>query len=177
MCCGIIFCTDVTTGPSSKSDGLWNTGVIAGIAAALVLLLILIVVALYINYHHPHTASPLYLIQVSSGCVPNLSRTRARDALIVHVLVSPNFFYIFVFIVETQKTLAFLEVSEATVQLHRSGGRRSWKGLHCWSWASLKWCTNTLHSADLHANNCQNMQNLTNSDTFRSWLIYENEMS
>lgn len=71
MCCDIIFCTDVT----SKSDGLWNTGVISGIAAALVLLLILIVVALYINYHHPNTASPLYLIQVSSGCVPNLFRT------------------------------------------------------------------------------------------------------
>lgn len=77
MCYGIIFCTDVTTGPSTKSDGLWNTGVIAGIAAALVLLLILIVVALYINYHHPNAASPLYLIQVSSGHFPNLSQTES----------------------------------------------------------------------------------------------------
>uniref|UniRef100_A0A8P4FYB5 Plexin domain containing 1 n=1 Tax=Dicentrarchus labrax TaxID=13489 RepID=A0A8P4FYB5_DICLA len=47
---------------STKSEGLANTGVIAGIAAALVLLLALILVALYINYH-PTTASPLYLIQ------------------------------------------------------------------------------------------------------------------
>ncbi|XP_075894850.1 plexin domain-containing protein 1-like isoform X1 [Nelusetta ayraudi] len=55
--------TDVTTDPSTKSDLWMSTGVIVGIAAALVLLLTLIVVALYINYHHPNTASPLYAIQ------------------------------------------------------------------------------------------------------------------
>uniref|UniRef100_UPI0037E81473 plexin domain-containing protein 1-like isoform X1 n=2 Tax=Semicossyphus pulcher TaxID=241346 RepID=UPI0037E81473 len=53
---------DVQTETSIKSDVLANTGVIAGIAAALVLLLALILVALYINYH-PTAASPLYLIQ------------------------------------------------------------------------------------------------------------------
>ncbi|XP_067332384.1 plexin domain-containing protein 1-like isoform X1 [Channa argus] len=51
---------DVKT--STRSEGLANIGVIAGIAAALVLLLALILVALYINYH-PTVASPLYLIQ------------------------------------------------------------------------------------------------------------------
>lgn len=56
--------TDSTT----KTSGLANTGVIAGVAAALVLLLALIVVALYINYH-PTAASPLYLIQVSTEYV------------------------------------------------------------------------------------------------------------
>uniref|UniRef100_A0A8C4HGU1 Plexin domain containing 1 n=1 Tax=Dicentrarchus labrax TaxID=13489 RepID=A0A8C4HGU1_DICLA len=59
---GFIFKTDVKADSSTKSEGLANTGVIAGIAAALVLLLALILVALYINYH-PTTASPLYLIQ------------------------------------------------------------------------------------------------------------------
>uniref|UniRef100_A0A665U9Q6 Plexin domain-containing protein 1-like n=1 Tax=Echeneis naucrates TaxID=173247 RepID=A0A665U9Q6_ECHNA len=43
-------------------EGLANTGVIAGIAAALILLLALILVALYIN-NHPTVTSPLYLIQ------------------------------------------------------------------------------------------------------------------
>lgn len=52
------------TDSSSKHDVLANTGVIAGIAAALVLLLALVLVALYINYH-PTAASPLYLIPVS----------------------------------------------------------------------------------------------------------------
>ncbi|XP_010738741.2 plexin domain-containing protein 1 [Larimichthys crocea] len=53
---------DVRTDSSTKTDGLANTGVIAGIAAALVLLLALILVAVYINYH-PTAVSPLYLIQ------------------------------------------------------------------------------------------------------------------
>uniref|UniRef100_A0A3Q3QI05 PSI domain-containing protein n=1 Tax=Monopterus albus TaxID=43700 RepID=A0A3Q3QI05_MONAL len=53
---------DVKTDSSTKSEGLVNTGVIAGIAAALLLLLALVLVALYINYH-PTTASPLYIIQ------------------------------------------------------------------------------------------------------------------
>ncbi|XP_074512371.1 plexin domain-containing protein 1-like isoform X1 [Sebastes fasciatus] len=53
---------DVRTDSSTNSDGLANTGVIAGIAVALVLLLALLLVALYINYH-PTAASPLYLIQ------------------------------------------------------------------------------------------------------------------
>ncbi|KAM9843054.1 plexin domain-containing protein 1-like [Aulostomus maculatus] len=46
----------------TKGDAWANTGVIAGIAAALVLLLALILVALFVNYH-PSAASPLYLIQ------------------------------------------------------------------------------------------------------------------
>ncbi|XP_042249512.1 plexin domain-containing protein 1-like isoform X1 [Thunnus albacares] len=54
--------SDVKTDSSTTSEGLANSGVIAGIAAALVLLLALTVVALYINYH-PTAASPLYLIQ------------------------------------------------------------------------------------------------------------------
>ncbi|XP_026181116.1 plexin domain-containing protein 1-like [Mastacembelus armatus] len=53
---------DVKTDSSTKSEGLANTGVIAGIAAALVLILALILIALYINYHS-NAASPLYLIQ------------------------------------------------------------------------------------------------------------------
>ena len=56
------------TDSSTTSEGLANSGVIAGIAAALVLLLALTVVALYINYH-PTAASPLYLIQVSTEYV------------------------------------------------------------------------------------------------------------
>ncbi|XP_030592046.1 plexin domain-containing protein 1-like [Archocentrus centrarchus] len=63
--------SDVKTDSSSKSAGLANTGVIAGIAAALVLLLALILVALYINYH-PSTASPLYLIQRRKSYWPSL---------------------------------------------------------------------------------------------------------
>ncbi|KAA8585392.1 plexin domain-containing protein 1 isoform X1 [Etheostoma spectabile] len=62
---------DVRTDSSTKSDGLANTGVIAGIAAALVLLLALILVALYINYH-PTAASPLYLIQRRNNYWPSL---------------------------------------------------------------------------------------------------------
>ncbi|KAM3597993.1 uncharacterized protein V6R79_012189 [Siganus canaliculatus] len=53
--------SDVRTDSSIQSDNLANTGVIAGITAALVLLLALVLVALYINYH-PTAASPLYLI-------------------------------------------------------------------------------------------------------------------
>ncbi|XP_070837304.1 plexin domain-containing protein 1-like [Chaetodon trifascialis] len=53
---------DVKADSSTKNGWLSNTGVIAGIAAALVLLLALILVALYINCH-PTAASPLYLIQ------------------------------------------------------------------------------------------------------------------
>lgn len=70
---GLIFNADVKTDSSTNSGGLANTGVIAGIAAALVLLLALILVALYINYH-PTAASPLYLIQVSTECVLHLPR-------------------------------------------------------------------------------------------------------
>ncbi|TDH03196.1 hypothetical protein EPR50_G00160630 [Perca flavescens] len=62
---------DVKTDSSTKTDGLANTGVIAGIAAALVLLLALILVALYINYH-PTAASPLYLIQRRNNYWPSL---------------------------------------------------------------------------------------------------------
>ncbi|XP_068193913.1 plexin domain-containing protein 1-like isoform X2 [Antennarius striatus] len=54
--------SDVKSDSSTGSDGLASTGVIAGIAAALVLLVALVLVALYINYH-PSAASPLYLIQ------------------------------------------------------------------------------------------------------------------
>lgn len=50
---------------SSPNDTFGSTGVIAGVAAALVLLLALIVVALYINYHST-SASAFYLIQVSA---------------------------------------------------------------------------------------------------------------
>ncbi|XP_034396343.1 plexin domain-containing protein 1-like isoform X1 [Cyclopterus lumpus] len=64
-------CDDVRTDSSTKSEGLANTGVIAGIAAALVLLLALILVALYINYH-PTAASPLYLIQRRKNYWPSL---------------------------------------------------------------------------------------------------------
>uniref|UniRef100_A0A3Q0RLN7 Plexin domain containing 1 n=1 Tax=Amphilophus citrinellus TaxID=61819 RepID=A0A3Q0RLN7_AMPCI len=64
-------CEDYSRDSSSKSAGLANTGVIAGIAAALVLLLALILVALYINYH-PSTASPLYLIQRRKSYWPSL---------------------------------------------------------------------------------------------------------
>ncbi len=69
----IIFNTGEKTDSSTKSDGLANTAVIAGMAAALVLLLALMLVALYINYH-PAAASSLYLIQVSAECDLHLSR-------------------------------------------------------------------------------------------------------
>ncbi|XP_054464009.1 plexin domain-containing protein 1-like isoform X2 [Anoplopoma fimbria] len=62
---------DVRTDSSTKGEGLANTGVIAGIAAALVLLLALILVALYINYR-PTAASPLYLIQRRKNYWPSL---------------------------------------------------------------------------------------------------------
>ncbi|CAN9505438.1 unnamed protein product [Ophioblennius macclurei] len=54
--------SDVKTDSSTKSEGLANIGVVAGIAAALVLILALVLVALYINFH-PAAASPLYFIQ------------------------------------------------------------------------------------------------------------------
>lgn len=81
----IILCKDVTTDPSTKSDLWMSTGVIVGIAAALVLLLTLIVVALYINYHHPNTASPLYAVQVSSLHVSNLSLQYKQTCVTVQV--------------------------------------------------------------------------------------------
>ncbi|XP_060883126.1 plexin domain-containing protein 1-like [Labrus mixtus] len=62
---------DVRTDSSTKSHVLANTGLIAGIAAALVLLLALILLALYINYH-PTAASPLYLIQRRKNYWPSL---------------------------------------------------------------------------------------------------------
>lgn len=39
---------------------------------------------------------------------------------------------------EAQQLLAFPEVSEAAVWLHRGGGRGSWQVQHCWSWSMLK---------------------------------------
>lgn len=63
-------CDDVRTDSSTKSEGWANTGVIAGIAAALVLLLALILVALYINSHP--TAASLYLIQRRKNYWPSL---------------------------------------------------------------------------------------------------------
>uniref|UniRef100_A0A4W6FI19 Plexin domain containing 1 n=1 Tax=Lates calcarifer TaxID=8187 RepID=A0A4W6FI19_LATCA len=63
--------TNVKTDSSTKSVGFANTGVIAGIAAALMLLLALVLVALYINYH-PTVASPLYLIQRRKNYWPSL---------------------------------------------------------------------------------------------------------
>ncbi|KAL3053418.1 hypothetical protein OYC64_005871 [Pagothenia borchgrevinki] len=62
---------DVKTDSSTKRDRLANTGVIAGIAAALVLVLAMVLVALYINYH-PTAASPLYLIQRRNNYWPSL---------------------------------------------------------------------------------------------------------
>ncbi|KAK9535317.1 hypothetical protein VZT92_007704 [Zoarces viviparus] len=62
---------DVRTDSSTKNEGWAHSGVIAGIAAALVLLLALILVALYINYH-PTAASPLYLIQRRNDYWPSL---------------------------------------------------------------------------------------------------------
>ncbi|XP_036943488.1 plexin domain-containing protein 1-like isoform X1 [Acanthopagrus latus] len=61
---------DVKTDSSTKTGGFANTGVIAGIAAALVLLLALILLALYINYHTT-APSPLYLIQRRKSCWPS----------------------------------------------------------------------------------------------------------
>ncbi|XP_070704387.1 plexin domain-containing protein 1-like [Pempheris klunzingeri] len=61
----------VKTDSSTQTDGMANTGVIAGITAALVLLLALILVALYINYH-PTAASPLYLLQRRKDYWPSL---------------------------------------------------------------------------------------------------------
>ncbi|XP_047426972.1 plexin domain-containing protein 1-like [Mugil cephalus] len=61
----------VKTDSSTKSEGLANTGVIAGVATALLLLLALIVVALYTNYH-PTAASPLYLFQRRKSYWPSL---------------------------------------------------------------------------------------------------------
>ncbi|XP_069004581.1 plexin domain-containing protein 1-like [Embiotoca jacksoni] len=58
---------------STESEGLANTGVIAGVAAALVLLLLaLILVALYINHHPAAASSPLYLIQRRKSYWPSL---------------------------------------------------------------------------------------------------------
>uniref|UniRef100_A0A3Q3ELE7 Plexin domain containing 1 n=1 Tax=Labrus bergylta TaxID=56723 RepID=A0A3Q3ELE7_9LABR len=68
---GFLSNTDVRTDSSTKSHVLANTGLIAGIAAALVLLLALILLALYINYH-PTAASPLYLIQRRKNYWPSL---------------------------------------------------------------------------------------------------------
>ncbi|XP_040011359.1 plexin domain-containing protein 1-like isoform X2 [Xiphias gladius] len=68
---------DVKTDSSTKGDRLANTGVIAGIAAALVLLLALILVGLYINYH-PTVASPLYLIQRHKNYWPSWKFQKTR---------------------------------------------------------------------------------------------------
>lgn len=51
---------------SSPTDTFGSTGVIAGVAAALVLLLALVGVALYINHHYT-SVSPFDLIQVSTA--------------------------------------------------------------------------------------------------------------
>lgn len=62
-----VFNAEVCTDSSPSS-----TGVIAGVAAALVLLLALIVVALYISYHST-SVSAFYLIQVSPGLSASIS--------------------------------------------------------------------------------------------------------
>uniref|UniRef100_A0A3P9D8A6 Plexin domain containing 1 n=1 Tax=Maylandia zebra TaxID=106582 RepID=A0A3P9D8A6_9CICH len=62
---------DVKTDSSTKSVGFANTGLIAGLASALVLLLALILVSLYISYH-PSAVSPLYLIQRRKSYWPSL---------------------------------------------------------------------------------------------------------
>lgn len=59
-----VFNAEVGT-DSSPSDTFGRSGVIAGVAAAVVLLLALIVVALYFNYHST-SVSAFYLIQVSN---------------------------------------------------------------------------------------------------------------
>lgn len=58
-----ILASDVKTESSTKSKELSHTGIIAGIAAALVFLLALILVAICIHCY-PTGLSPLYLIQV-----------------------------------------------------------------------------------------------------------------
>ncbi|XP_016895693.1 plexin domain-containing protein 1-like isoform X2 [Cynoglossus semilaevis] len=62
---------DVRTDSSAKSDAFANTGVIAGITAALVLLLALVLVALYINCY-PSVASSHYLIARRRSYWPSL---------------------------------------------------------------------------------------------------------
>ncbi|KAM3863944.1 plexin domain-containing protein 1-like [Diretmus argenteus] len=62
---------DQKTDSPRQSTTLANTGIIAGVGAALVLLLALILLALYINYH-PTAASPLYLIQRRKNYWPSL---------------------------------------------------------------------------------------------------------
>ncbi|XP_028311052.1 plexin domain-containing protein 1-like isoform X2 [Gouania willdenowi] len=64
--------SDVKADTSSTDDGAVNTGVIAGVAAALVLLLALIIVALYINCHPNTAASALYIIQRRNNYWPSL---------------------------------------------------------------------------------------------------------
>ncbi|XP_034047130.1 plexin domain-containing protein 1-like [Thalassophryne amazonica] len=62
---------DVKTESSAQSDGWLNTGLIAGVSAALVLVLALILLALYINNHHS-AASPLYVLQRRQSFWPSL---------------------------------------------------------------------------------------------------------
>lgn len=108
------------TDSSSEGDRFGGTGVIAGVAAASVLLLALVLVALYLN-HHSTSASPFYLIQVSN------------ELSYIHLDISKvpfklNTKRLFVFLhpwfpIATQESLAFVEVSETTARLLRSGGR------------------------------------------------------
>lgn len=103
------------TDSSSESDRFGSPGVIAGVAAASVLLLALVLVALYLN-HHSTSASPFYLIQVSNG----LSHIR------VDIKLNTNRLFVFLhpwFPIATQESLAFVEVSETTARLLRSGGK------------------------------------------------------
>lgn len=98
---------DVKTDSSTRSEGLANMGVIAGIAAALVLLLALICVALYINYH-PTASSPLYLIQVSTKYTLHLQLETSycwNTVLYVH---TEHSFSVLEFFSATQEPLAFL---------------------------------------------------------------------
>lgn len=128
-----VFQAEVTTDSSSKSNTFGSTGVIVGVAAALVLLFALILVALYIS-NHSRCVSPLYLIQVSNGLsyiYPDISRVLFK--LNKHLFIFSHPWIS----LETQQSLAFLEVSEATAWLLRSGGR-SWKRQYCWNWDSLK---------------------------------------
>uniref|UniRef100_A0A665UA42 Plexin domain-containing protein 1-like n=1 Tax=Echeneis naucrates TaxID=173247 RepID=A0A665UA42_ECHNA len=76
--------SDGETDSSTKSEGLANTGVIAGIAAALILLLALILVALYIN-NHPTVTSPLYLIQVRTKHVCKYLKVETSCCRLFHI--------------------------------------------------------------------------------------------
>uniref|UniRef100_A0A3B3V4V8 Plexin domain containing 1 n=1 Tax=Poecilia latipinna TaxID=48699 RepID=A0A3B3V4V8_9TELE len=72
-----ILVSDVKTKSSTKSKELSHTGIIAGIAAALVLLLALILVAICIHCY-PTGLSPLYLIQRRKSYWPSMKFQNQR---------------------------------------------------------------------------------------------------